>query len=175
MKILLLFLSISVTCLAQDIKIEYDKNHDFSKYKTFSFGESEIITPKDEKTIDNNKLHGLVKESITSELESKGLKKMDSLGDLTVSYVIGSSMRSEIENVGPLGGTPGMVAQPRSSMHDFNLGSFIIDLKDKSKNLVWRVNAETIEASSEVQSTIGEIVTKGFRKYGKPVKRKKRK
>jgi hypothetical protein len=171
----LLLLSVSMAGLAQNIDIEYDKNRDFSKYKTFSFGESEIFTPKDQKAIDSDKLHGWVKETLTRELEAKGLKRMDSLGDLVASYVIGSSVRSEIENVGPLGGTPGMVAQPRSSMRDYNTGSFIIDLKDKSNNLVWRVNAETILNSEQVQSSIDEIVTKGFRKYGKPVKAKKKK
>ena len=168
-------MSLSVTGFAQDIKIEYDKDHDFSKYKTFSFGESEVITPQDENVDNNKKLQGWVKEAITRELETKGLKRTDSLGDLSVSYVIGSSKRSEIENVGPLGGTPGMIAQPRSSMRDYNMGSFIIDLKDKSKNLIWRVNAETILISSEGQSSIDEIVTKGFKKYGKPVKAKKEK
>jgi hypothetical protein len=174
-KILLLLLSVSMAGLAQNIEIEYDKDRDFSKYHTFSFGEAEIITPQDEKMIDSNKLHGWVKEAITEELERKGLKRMDSLGDLEASYVIGSSARSEIENVGPLGGTPGMVAQPRSSMRDFNMGSFIIDLKDKSKTLVWRVNAESVLTSAEVQSSIDEIVAKGFKKYGKPVKKKRKK
>ncbi|HZX75406.1 MAG TPA: DUF4136 domain-containing protein [Cyclobacteriaceae bacterium] len=175
-KILLLsFLFFRTVMFAQEINVEYDKNRDFSKYKTFSFGESEIITPKDQKVYDSNQIHGWVRDAITRELEIRGLKKTDSLGDLTASYVIGSSSRSEIENVGPLGGTPGMVAQPRSSMRDFNMGSFIIDLKDKSKNLVWRVNAETMLTSTEVQSSIDEIVVKGFKKYGKPVKSKKKK
>jgi len=174
-KLLLLLLPISVIGLSQGINIEYDKNRDFSKYTTFSFGESEIITPKDQKVFESDKVHGWVKDAITSELEAKGLKRMDSLGDLTVSYIIGSSSRSEIENVGPLGGTPGMVAQPMSSMRDFTMGSFIIDLNDKSKNLVWRINAETQVTTAEAQSSIERIVMKGFQKYGKPVKKKKKK
>lgn len=173
--LLLLLLSISVAGLTQDIDIEYDKNRDFSKYATFSFGEGEIITPKDQKVFDSNQLHGWVKDAITRELEDKGLKRLDSLGDLVASYVIGSSARSEIENVGPLGGTPGMVAQPSSSMRDFTMGSFIIDLKDKSKTLVWRVNAESRMTAAEAQSSIDRIVMKGFQKYGKPVKKKKKK
>ena len=176
-KILLqLLLFLGTAGFAQEFSVEYDKERDFSKYKTFSFGEGEIITPKDQKVMDSNQLHGWVKEAITRELEMKGLKRVDSLGgDLIASYVIGSAMRSEIENVGPLGGTPGMVAQPRSSMRDFNMGSFFIDLKDKSKNLVWRINAEKMLTASEIQSSIDEIVTKGFKKYGKPVKAKKKK
>jgi hypothetical protein len=173
---LVLLLCWSAVSLAQDIDIEYDKYRDVSKYATFSFGESEIITPKDEETMDEKKLHAWVREALTHELESKGLKKLDSAGDLSVSYLIGSTERSTVDNVGPLGGTPGVIAQPRSSMRDFNMGSFIIDMKDKSKNLIWRVNAETIMASSEEsQRLINTIVEKGFKKYGKTVKRKKKK
>jgi hypothetical protein len=172
---LLIFLLVSVTAWAQHIEVEYQKDRDFSKYRTFSFGESEVITPKDEQTIESSKVHGWVKEAITRELEANGLKRMDSLGDLVVSYIIGSAERSEIESVGPLGGTPGMVAQPRSSLRDFTTESFIIDLKDKSKNLVWRINAETVLTSSAVQSGIDEVVARGFKKYAKAAKGKKRK
>ena len=72
----LLFLCFST--MAQDFLVEYDKNHDFSQYKTFSFGESEIITPKDEETIDENKIHSWVKKAMIDELEAKGLKNVES-------------------------------------------------------------------------------------------------
>ena len=178
MKIMLVFFLFLVTLAgnAQDIKIEFDKNHDFSSYKTFSLGESEIILSNDEETIDKPKIDTWVKDAIASELEAKGLKKTDSAGDLTISYVINSVQRSQIENVGPLGGTPGVIDQPRSSMRDYNLSSFIIDLKNKSNDLVWRVNAQTrVSSSVETQEAISEVVTKGFKNYGKPSKNKRRK
>jgi hypothetical protein len=172
---LLIFLWVSTIAFAQSIKVEYEKDRDFSKYRTFSFGESEIITPKDEQTIEGSKIHAWVKEAITRELESNGLKRMDSLGDLVVSYVIGSAERSEIETIGPLGGTPGMVAQPRSSLRDFTTESFIIDLNDKGKNLVWRVNADVTLTSTAIQPVINEVAARGFKKYGKAAKVKKKK
>ena len=128
---------------AQEIKVEYDKNRDFTKYKTFTFGEAEIITPKEERVFDEKILHSWVKNSITNELEEKGLKKSDTTADLIVSYIIGAVDLSETGDLGPFGGTPG-IETDRHYTNSFRQGNLVIDLNDKSDFLVWRISAQAV-------------------------------
>jgi hypothetical protein len=57
MKLILTFLLfIPIIVLnAQSIEVEYDKKKDMSAYKTFQFGEQEIITPKEKRIFDESK------------------------------------------------------------------------------------------------------------------------
>jgi hypothetical protein len=156
----------------QDINVEYDKNRDFSHYKSFAIGESEIITPKDQRQAADSSVLKWIAAAVTDELSSKGLEKKDSLADLIVSYVMGSQEKTDFSNLGPLGTSPGNSSQIWS--RDFRMGSLIIDLNDRSNNLVWRVNATT-NTTTDVRRMIDEVVSAGFKKFSlKPKKVKKK-
>lgn len=171
---IIFFLLIGMSLHAQEIKVEYDKNRDFTKYQTFAFGESEITTPKDERVIDEKMLNSWVKNSITKELEEKGLRKSDSTGDLIVSYIVGAVELSETGDLGPFGGTPGIESN-RHYTNSFRQGNLVIDLNDKSDFLIWRVNAQAVNMSPQAERYINEVVAKGFRKFSiKPKKSKKK-
>jgi len=165
----------SITSLsAQEIKVEYDKNRDFTKYKTFAFGEAEIITPKDERVFDEKVLHNWVKNSVTKELEEKGLKRSDTTADLVVSYIIGAVELSETGDLGPFGGAPGIETN-RHYTNSFRQGNLVIDLDDKNNFLIWRVNAQGVNMSPQAERYINEVVAKGFKKFSiKPKKVKKK-
>jgi hypothetical protein len=153
----------------QDIQVEYDKNRDFSIYKTFSIGEAEIITPKDQRKVDDEKIHKWVQEAISSELKDKGLTQIDSLGDLRVSYIVGSVERSNLQSSGTGGIGAGVVT------HDYEESSFVIDMNDRNEFLVWRVNGITSTNSPNAMTMIEEVVAKGFKKFTiKPKKKKKK-
>jgi len=155
------------------MKVEYDKDHDFSKYKTFHFGEGEIITPQDKRIIKDNVLHKYVKTSIAEELKEKGLTQMDSLADLEVSYVIGSTPRTDTERLGPLGLTPGSSSQTWS--HDYFESDLIIDLNDRSGKKVWRINSTTSSTTSDIGRVIDQVVAEGFKKFSTKRKKEKKK
>jgi hypothetical protein len=166
---LLLFTSLS---FAQSIEVEYDKKKDFTHYKTFSFGESQITTPADQKLIDDATMNKWIVNAITRELEIKGLKRRDSLPDLIATYAEGTLARTDTERLGPLALTPG--ANPdRSFTYEYKQSSLVIDLNDRSGNLIWRINSTTNMTSSEVERTVDAIVEKGFKKFAKPNKKKK--
>jgi hypothetical protein len=175
MKLLLFFLLISISSLGQDIKVEYDKNHDFTKYKTFRFGEGEIITPKDKRVVKDATLHGWVRKAIMDELTGKGLVYLDSAkADLVASYIIGSLERSDMQDLGPMGGTPGSTSQTWS--RDFQQSSLVIDLNERNNLLVWRINAVTSTTTPDAGNMIKDVVSKGFKKFSlKPKKEKKKK
>jgi hypothetical protein len=169
-----LFFLLASTSFGQDIKVEYDKDRDLTIYKTFTMGEGEIITPKDQRTIADQQLHKWVHEAIVTELKAKGLSELDTLGDLTASYIVGSVALTDVQNLGPMG------VSPQSSEHiwsrDYRQGNLVIDLNDRSNILVWRVNATTSYGTPGTDRVVQNIVANGFKKFStKPKKGKKRK
>jgi len=161
----IVLLLLSLCASAQEIKIEYDKKHDFSKYKTFSFGESQVITPADQKQVSDATVNKWVKTGVTRELEYKGLKRVDSLADLVVTYVIATMARSDAQAIGPLGMTPG--SDDRTWSRDYKQTSVIIDLNNRSKYLVWRVNAVADVISTDAERTIDMVIVRGLKKFPK--------
>ena len=156
----------------QEFKVEYDKKRDFEQYKTFRFGEGELVTPKDQRQMTAEQVDKLIKEAMTRELEAKGLQRVDSTADLVISYVMGTIARSDAGDVGPMGLTPG--SMNRTYMKNYRQGNLVIDLNDKHDIKVWRVNATMEMSASNAEKIIGEVIQKGFRKYPKPAKKKKR-
>ncbi|MBL7871055.1 MAG: DUF4136 domain-containing protein [Cyclobacteriaceae bacterium] len=170
--ILFALMLISSIGFGQELKVEFDKNRDFSQYKTFRFGEGEIITPKDQQQSNEKDIEKWIRNAIRRELEMRALTLVDSSSDLVVSYVAGSLARSATGDVGPMGLTPG--SNDRTYIRDYRQGSLIIDLNDRSKLLVWRINATSDMSATGGERMIGQIVEKGFRKYPKPTKKKKK-
>ena len=141
----------------QDFKVEYDKKADFSGYKTFQFGEGEITTPKDLRQVPDTSLHKWVRDAVTEELTKKGLQRLDTAADLTVSYIAGSQVRSDAGTVGPGGLTPGG-DYSQTYLRDYRQGSLVIDLNDaRNSKLVWRISASTDTGMAEAERSIGRI------------------
>ena len=137
-------------------------------------GAGEIITPKDRRTGNEASAHKWVKDAIIEELKEKGLQQVDSAGDLLATYLIGTQQRSDFQQLGPLGMTPNSNAQSWS--RDYQMGSLVIDLNDKNKNLIWRVNATNTAAATDIDNIIAQVVSAGFKKFSlKPKKVKKKK
>lgn len=175
MRLLIFLLFISLSAWSQDIQVEYDKNRDLTKYKTFRFGEGEIITPKDKRVVKDATLHKWVQDALKEELTEKGLVYTDSAkADLVASYIIGALERSDMQNLGPMGGTPGSTDQTWS--RNFQQSSLIIDLNDRSNLLIWRISGVTSTTTPDAGNMIKEVVAKGFKKFSlKPKKEKKKK
>ena len=175
MKSLLIFIGCTVcfSLQSQDVKVEYNKTKDYSGYKTFKFGASEIVTPKEKKQITDKALDKLIREAIAKELTEKGLAQNDSSGQLTVTYVAGIFEHSETQRLGPLGQMPGSSAQ--SWTNNYTQGELIIDLNDsKTNKMIWRINSQTNTTTPEAAQYVEQIVDKGLKKFGvKPKKKRK--
>ncbi|CAN5483259.1 hypothetical protein BH10BAC4_BH10BAC4_08590 [soil metagenome] len=168
-----IFLLMSFFASAQNIKVEYDKDRDLSAYKTFSMGEMEIITPKDQIQPNEKSLKETIKAELIEELTEKGLHQVDSAGDLVVSFLAGSEQRMDMQRVGPLGGTPGSSNDTWS--RDFIMENIIIDLNDKSKKLIWRVKASSTSSVGDMESAVASVVSAGFKKFSRKPKKVKKK
>ncbi len=172
----ILFLLLALTHLplaAQEVSVEYDKSKDLTGYKTYMFGESEIVTSKASKKISDATLNKIITETIEKELSIKGLSKQESGAQLIVTYVAGSFNHTEFENLGPLGQSPGQIGQSWS--REYTQGSLIIDLNDsRNGDLIWRINSTTTTNAPEARQNVEQVVSKGFKKFSIEPKKKKK-
>jgi hypothetical protein len=155
----------ATTAWSQGLKVEFDKDRDYTQYKSFRFGEGELVTPKDQRQVSEEQVDKWVKAAMTRELELKGLTRVDSTADLVISYVVGTLARSDAGDVGPLGLTPG--SMDRTYLKDYRQGNIVIDLNDRRDIKVWRVNATMEMTSSTAEKMINQVIQKGFKKYPK--------
>lgn len=169
----LLILAVADFAHAQSIDVEYDKNRDFTKYKTFMFGESQITTPADQKQVDDAKMNKWIVDAITEELKLIGLEIKDSLADLVITYAEGTLARTDSERLGPLALTPGSNPD-RNFTFQYRQSSLIIDMNDRSGNLIWRINSTTNITSTEIERMVDAIVERGFKKFAKAHHKKKK-
>jgi len=170
MRILTVLLLVGLQAMGQEIKVEYDKKHDFSKYKTFSFGESQVVTPPDQKQISDATFDKWIKNGVTRELEFKGMKRVDTLADLVVTYAVGTMPRLDIQAIGPAGMTPG--SNDRTWSRNYTQTSLIIDLNTHNNYLAWRVNAVADVIGRDAERTIDAIIVRGLKKFPKKPKKK---
>ncbi len=169
----MVLLNVVLAAAAQDILVTFDKTKDFSAYKTFRVGESEVITPKDKRIIDEKVLRQKVDKEIIEELTRKKLQPVDSNAQLVVSYIIGMVERSDVYDPGPLGGTPGLVTRA-TVVDDFNEGTFVVDLNDRSTNLIWRIEGKIRYTTNDIMQQVDEVLEKGFKKFPNKLKVKKK-
>jgi hypothetical protein len=86
------FLLLAGMAAAQDVRYNYDKTADFTKYKTYKW--VEIKTSDKDAMIDNQ-----IKSSIEAELATKGLTKTDSdNADVFVGYQVAISTEKQVNS-----------------------------------------------------------------------------
>lgn len=163
----------------QSVEVRNKKGRDLSIYKTFEIGGGDVITPKDQQIVDTDKLKSIVIEALVNELKNKGLQQVETGGDLIATFTVGSVERSSTNEIGPFGGTPATTAgvpQDRSTVEDIRAGNLTIDLRDKSKNLIWGVSGEGRSDLNDPLQLIDEVIEAGFKKFSlKPPKKKGKK
>src|SRR5215472_112901 len=126
---------------AQKVTVEYNKNDDFSGYKTYTWIKNE--------TYARPLLAALIIGSVDKELHDRGLKEVETGGDLIVSVYggIGSDLRvtvtPDIYYFPPLYGTSWWsmpLYRPGTSQAVYvQTGTLVVDLADPhSKALKWR-------------------------------------
>lgn len=140
----ILFLLTATTLTAQDVKYNFMPGTDFSKYHTYKWVTIEGGGHP------NQIVDAEIKQSVDSQLASKGLTKTDSdKADLYVGYQIAVDKEKQWSGYGMGGGIRwgGMATATSSTI---SVGSLVLDLYDPAtKQLVWSGNAtKTIDPSS---------------------------
>ena len=146
---------------AQKITIEFDKDADFSKYKTFAVRNGELNSK-------NPALNGeLVKKQIDADIErdltSRGLAPVSGKTDLNVRYRFGSARKAEVERypAGWRGYGTRVVRVPYSQ------GTLVIDLRNPATgSLVWRAIAtEDKSDATKIEGKLDDMVKKALEKF----------
>jgi hypothetical protein len=176
-----LFLSIATllfigTMMGQDIRYNFDKDSDFSKFKTYKW-----VNLKDAAK-PNDLTDKQIVAAIDAELATKGLTKVDSdAADLLIGYQAGVGQEKQFTSYNSdwgygggwyrggwygAGGT-GMTTGQTSTIY---IGQLALDMYDsKNKDLVWRgVASKTIDPKAKPEKqekNLKKAVAKLLKKY----------
>ena len=172
MKILITIALIALGSIAvngQKVKVTSDPNADFSRYKTYSWDQGMLSNP-------------IIKQHIVAAVDSamaaKGLQKVETEPDLTVSAL--ASTESDLTVTNP-SWSPSLnsiaTGIPASSQAwPVTKGTLVVDLSDaKTKSAIWRGTAtDTLEHgptgdrlrdAKTVEKPIRKAVEKMFKKF----------
>ncbi len=163
---------------AQKVQVDYSHGEDFSKYKTYTWvKEPNVESP-------NQLVEQRIVSSVDEVLAKKGLKRVDSGGDLDVAYQSSVTQKTQLTTMSnQMGGGGGWGPGPgwgrgwgggmssgmsTTTSSSIPVGTLVIDLLDpNAKLLVFRgIATDTLSSKPEANTTkIGKAVNKIFEKY----------
>ena len=154
---------LTAASLAQQVKTDYDRDANFSKYKTFSF---EKIQTEDPLWVDR------IKSAVGGALTAKGLSQVNSGGDISVMAVGMTKPQQRLDTFynGFGGGWRwgGRFGDATTTTETYQVGTLVVDLFDSNtKELLWRGSASgTVSNKSDSNiKNLDKGVQKMFKKY----------
>jgi hypothetical protein len=171
------FLLMTGTAFAQKVTVDFDKQTDFSRYKTYGFSPG---TPTPE-TLTNQR----IEQAIEAELAAKGLTRVVSNPDLSVVFHCAVDKRTQLNttSIGDWGWGPGwgryggwgawggFGGDAITQVEEIPVGHLIVDIGDAAaKRYIWRGTAtDTVSSNPEKNAkTIDKAVRKMFEKFPPP-------
>ena len=177
-----ILLSVS-TAVGQDVRYNFDKNSDFSKFKTYKW------VPLKDATKLNDLVDKQIIDSVNAELATKGLTQVtEDSANLYVGYQAGIGQEKEFTSYssdwgygggwyrgGWYGGAGGM-STTSGQTSTIYIGQLAVDMYDSANhNLVWRgVASKTIDPKAKPEKqekNLKKAVTKLLKNYPPPVKK----
>jgi hypothetical protein len=161
----ILFLGLSA--FAQDVHYDYDRSANFNEYKTYNWIDYRQVAPGDQ-LLDRD-----IKRAVDAQLAAKGLRRVESGGDLVVGYQAGISQEKEFDAIGAGGfgrGPFGWGSADRVTTSTIDVGNLTIGLfSPATKQLVWRGAAsKTLSLSKDPDKNyrnLEKAMAKLFRNY----------
>jgi hypothetical protein len=167
----MMFLSCTLV-RAQDVNYNAAPGTDFSKFKTYKW-----VTIKGAEQ-PNQIVDEQIKQSVDSQLATKGLTKVDSdTADLYIGYQVSINQQQQFNTYDTGGGYwrygGGMSTTTTSTI---NIGTLAIDMYDQAaKQLVWRGSAtRSLDPKAKPdkrQKNLDKAVAKLLKNYPPPVKK----
>lgn len=182
-----LFLSVgilvTISAFAQDVRYNFDKNADFSKFKTYKW-----VTLKDASKV-NDLVDKQIVDAVDAELATKGLTKVtEDSANLYIGYQAGVGQEKQFTSYssdwgyGPgwygggwYGGGPSM-GTTTGQTSTIYIGQLALDMYDSAnKDLAWRgIASKTIDPKAKPekqQKNLAKAVKKLLKNYPPPVKK----
>jgi len=158
-------LTLGVAAFAQDVRFDYDRSANFGAYKTYQWIDYKTVEPGDQ-LLDQD-----IKRAVDEQLAGKGLRRVDSGGDLVVGYQTAITHEKEFNAFGG-GWGPGFWGRYPSQVttSTIDTGKLDIGLYDpNTKQLVWRGSAaKTLNLSRDPDKNyraLEKAMAKLFRNY----------
>jgi|SRR5579862_1397191 len=160
-------LLVGVAAYAQDVQFDYDRSANFASYKTYQWIDYKPVAPGDQ-LLDQN-----IKRAVDEQLAGKGMRRVETGGDLVVGYQAGISREKAFDSLGsgfgPWGGWGGW-GNSRVTTSTIDIGNLVIGLFDlATKQLVWRGSAsQTLNINKDPDKnyrTLEKAMAKLFRNY----------
>jgi hypothetical protein len=189
----MVFLSMALVLLlaknaqGQDVRYNFDKSADFSKFKTYKW-----VTIKDAQQA-NPITDKQIKSAVDSQLATKGLTKVDGDdADLYIAYQTAVGTEKQFSSYSSTMGGPGWGAGPgygrgwygggmgstmtTGSTSTIYVGQLDLDMYESAKkDLVWRGTAsKTIDANAKPdkqEKNLNKAIAKLLKKYPPEVKK----
>jgi Domain of unknown function (DUF4136) len=135
----------SVVSVGQQVKTDYDRNANFTQYKTYSWSS---VKTKDPLMVDR------IKNAVNSALAVRGLTQVDSGGDLSIVAMEITRNQQTLNTFydGGFGGWRwGGFGNATTTTETYKVGTLIVDLFDtRSKGLVFRgSSSDTLSNNSD--------------------------
>jgi hypothetical protein len=172
MRVVLVAALVTLGCSPIQVKLDYDPDSEFNRYKTFDWLDNRPDIPEDVKVAMNQyRLHDpSVRRAVAGELSAKGLSRDEVDPDILVAYHVGVEHKIDVVAWGyRYSGQYGAWGRDIDVYH-YREGSLILDLIDaETMHLVWRASAEkTIDkkpAPEQAERSIGQAVSRMFQTY----------
>lgn len=159
-----------VAAFAQDVQFDYDRSANFGAYKTYRWVDYKEV-PVGDQILDQD-----IKRAVDAQLAGKGLRRVESGGDLLVGYQAGISQEKEYNSLGgwggpgPWGGPWGNWGNSRVTSSTIDVGKLVIGLFDPAtERLVWRGSAsKTLSINKDPDKNyrnLEKAMAKLFRTY----------
>jgi Domain of unknown function (DUF4136) len=168
----------AVSCaLGQDVRYNFDKNTDFSKFKTYKW-----VILKDASTA-NDLVTKQLKDAVDAELRTKGLVKVDDdSASLFIGYQAGVGQEKQFTSFnsdwgygggwyrGGWYGPGGGMSTTTGSTSTIYVGQLVLDMYDSAnRDLVWRgVASKTLDAKAKPEKqekNLAKAVKKLLKNY----------
>ena len=157
-----------------ETSVDYDRDVDFSVLKTYALAGRQHPEVSDI-------VHKRILESISGQLELKGLQKVDSDPDVYVTYHGDDNEQTVIDTThygygygtGWYWGGYGGVSSSTSRVRTYREGTLVIDIyRAKEKELIWRgiVTGTISDNPKKNEKNINKGVAKVFKKFPPPAK-----
>jgi hypothetical protein len=160
-----------LTMVGCDLKtsVDYDRNADFSSYKTYDWADP------DNPEIDDL-THRRILAAVDDQMQAVGFQKVDSNPDVYVTYFGDDDERTVIDtnNYGYgygggwyWGGGLGM-SSSTSTVRTYNVGTLVVDIYDAAKKeLVWRgaISGTVSDNPQKNEKNIDKGLVKLFKSY----------
>jgi len=176
-------LAFSGTALAADVRVDFDRHKDFSRYRTFSVEVGPLVRADGVVDEQNTLAENRLRQAVTNELLARGIESTDDRSQLVVRVSNRDTKRTQIVSTGWSGypgwhGRRGYWRRPYGywggSYYDnvwtrpYLEGSLTVDVIERATgSLVYRAQV-TEEVGNDLDKQVTKAVDRAFKKF--PIK-----